>query len=81
MIHRDDAGNPLLADTDGAAELLNVRPGLIRSWKHRGLLKPVAEGPRPVYAAADLWAVERTTRQAATRQGGRPRLAYAPDRY
>jgi hypothetical protein len=81
VIHSDDQGNPLFADTAGAAELLNVRPGLIRLWKHRGLLTPVADDGHPVYSAADLWAVERVTREAATRHGGRPRLAYAPDRY
>lgn len=80
MIHRDDDGNPLLADTAGAAELLGVQPGLVRLWKHRGLLRPVADGPHPVYSADDLWRVERQTRESATRHGGRPRLAYAKDR-
>lgn len=54
-------------------------PGLLRKWKHLGLLEPRGlAGRQPVYAVDDVMRVEaQQRRKAKARPGGRARLTPA----
>ncbi|MEU6340284.1 MerR family transcriptional regulator [Streptomyces sp. NPDC088354] len=52
-----------------AAEAAEVKPGVIRLWKHRGHLMPAAKDDhgRPLFLAVDVIRAEKATRQRARR--------------
>lgn len=52
-----------------AAEAAGVRPGVIRAWKHRGHLAPVAHDDRgrPLFRPVDVIRAEKATRERARR--------------
>lgn len=56
-------GDGYLTTTE-SAELLNVKPHLIRKWRQRGWLRPqgLDERNRPLHTAEALRAAERLTR-------------------
>lgn len=63
------AGVEYVTITQAAAEL-DVDQALIRDWQRRGLVAPVAKvRGRNVYALADLWDVERNTRNRSRPRG------------
>ena len=53
-----------------AAEAAEVKPGVIRLWKHRRHLKPAAKDDRgrPLFLAVDAIKAEKATRQRARRK-------------